>query len=202
VVVNGVQGSQTGFWPLDVKADVGGVAIPRRMLAVDLTALSDECSNSVDGLIGADFFRNKIVQIDFGKQVVRLLTPKEANKLSGESLALNTRSCGMRVRVSVNERKPQWLRLDTGCVAALHWVTSSVDPKLCRTQKVIGITKFSLPTAMVSARLGNEKFENVPADIHKKEIFAGEAGLLGNGLLIKYSQITVDTKAGRLILTK
>ena len=202
VLVNGVQATEAGFWPQRVKAHTGDVTLPRRMLAVDLSVLGNACSQPVDGLIGADFFRDRIVQIDFAGRVVRLLTAQEAKEVTGESMALDMRSCGMRVPVSVNGHQSQWLRFDTGCAAALHWVTSSVDPKLCRTQMAIGLTKLSLPATMVSASLGSAKFENVPADLHDKEIFAGEAGLLGNGLLARFSQVTVDAKAGRLILTK
>ena len=202
VVVSGVQSTETGYWPQRVKANVAGEALPRRMLAVDLTALSDVCSEPVDGLIGADFFRDRIVQIDFRAQVIRLLTPAEAKEVSGESLALDFRSCGMRVPVSINDHDAQWLRLDTGCVAALHWVANSVDPTQCRPLLAIGLAKVSLSTTRVSARLGSEKFQNITADLHQKEIFAGEAGLLGNGLLARFSRVTVNAKSGRLILTK
>jgi hypothetical protein len=202
VAVNGVQTSEHGYWPQRVRATMAGVALPHNMLAVDLSALADVCSRPVDGLIGTDFFRDKVVQIDYRKQVVRLLSAVEAKAVSGESLPLNLRSCGMRVPVTVNSQQAQWLRLDTGCAAALHWVTTSVDPKLCRTKMAIGLTKLSLPTATVNVRLGSENFENVAADLHTKEIFAGEAGLLGNGLLARFSQVTVNTRAARLILTK
>jgi hypothetical protein len=33
-------------------------------------------------------------------------------------------------------------------------------------------------------------------------VFAGEAGLLGNGLLSRFGSVTVDAKAGRLILER
>jgi hypothetical protein len=202
VPVNGVQTSGSGFWPQRVRAKMAGVALPRNMLAVDLSALADACSMPVDGLIGADFFRDRVVQIDFQKHVVRLLDASEAKAVGSDSLPLELRRCGMRVPVSVNHHQAQWLRVDTGCAAALHWVTTSVDPKLCRKQMAIGLTKFSLPTASVNVRLGSENFENVAADLHAKEIFAGEAGLLGNGLLARFSQVTIDARASRLILTR
>jgi hypothetical protein len=202
VMVDGVRTSENGFWPQRVRADLAGVALPRNMLAVDLSALTAACSTPVHGLIGADFFRDRIVQIDFRKQVVRLLSTEEAKTVRGESLPLELRRCGMRVAARVDDHKEQWLRLDTGCAAALHWVTTSVDSRLCRTKMVVGLTKLTLPTASVSVQLGSMEFGDVAADLHTKEIFAGEAGLLGNGLLARFSQITVNTRACRLILTQ
>ena len=48
--------------------------------------------------------------------------------------------------------------------------------------------------------LGTEKFENVPTDLHAEEIFPGEKGILGNGMLSRFQEVTVDAKGGRLFL--
>ena len=202
VSVTGVQTTVTGFWPQRVNADVAGVALPRRFLALDLTALSRVCGTPVDGLLGADFFRRKVVQIDFRRQRIRFLTPEQQQNLQGESLALDIRSCGMRVPVNINGGKPQWMRLDTGCAAPLHWVTRSVNSNLCRRQLTVGLTELSLPTTTVNVGLGSEMFEDISAVIHEREIFAGEAGLLGTGLLSQFAQVTVDAKNKRLILAR
>ncbi|MBI3880901.1 MAG: aspartyl protease family protein, partial [Verrucomicrobia bacterium] len=150
VRVTGVQTSVTGHWPQRVALKLGDVALPRDLLALDLTKLGRACATPMDGLVGADFFRGKAVQIDFAARVVRLLTPEQARRVEGESVALDIRSCGMRVPVGVNGQKPQWLRLDTGCAAPLHWVTASVEPKLCRRQIAVGLAELSLPTATVT----------------------------------------------------
>lgn len=80
-------------------------------------------------------------------------------------------------------------------------MTSSVEPKDCRRELAIGLAELSLPTTTVSAAFGSTKFEQVAAVIHEREIFAGESGLLGVGLLAQFAQVTVDSKAKRLILT-
>lgn len=202
VIVNGVGTNTTGFWPQRIAARVGGVALPRHWLAVDLTALGRACATPVDGLIGADFFRGKVVQIDFRERKIRLLTPEQSRKLQGEMLALDMRRCGLRVPVKVNSGQSQWLRLDTGCAAPLHWVTASINPVHCGRQLAVGLAQLSLPTTNVTVGLGSRQFEEISAVIHEREIFAGEAGLLGNGLLARYARITVDAKAGRLILAR
>lgn len=202
VIVNGVGTNTTGFWPQRIAARVGGVALPRHWLVVDLAALGRACTTPVDGLIGADFFRGKVVQIDFRQRKIRLLTTEQSRQLQGETLALDMRRCGMRVPVKINGGQPQWLRLDTGCAAPLHWVTSSINPEHCGRRLAVGLAELSLPTTTVTVGLGGEQFEQIPAVIHGHEIFAGEAGLLGTGLLAQYTRITVDAKASRLILTR
>lgn len=202
VIVNGVGTNTIGFWPQRIAGRIGGVALPRHWLAVDLTALGRRCTTPVDGLIGADFFRGKVVQIDFRERKIRLLTPEQGRQLQGEALALDMRRCGLRVPVKINGGEPQWLRLDTGCAAPLHWVATAINPEQCGRQLAVGLAELSLPTTTVIVGLGGEQFEQVPAVIHEHEIFAGEAGLLGSGLLARYTRITVDAKAGRLILTR
>ena len=202
VRVSGVQATTTGFWPQRVAAKVGEVSLPRNLLAIDLAAFSRACATPVDGLLGADFFHGRVVQIDFRERMIRLLTAAQRRQLRGETVALDIRSCGMRVPVSVNGGEPQWLRLDTGCAAPLHWVANSVDPKNCRHQLAVGLAELSLPTTTVTAKLGAEKFDQVAAVIHDREIFAGEAGLLGTGLLSRFAQVTVDSAAKRLVLAQ
>lgn len=48
--------------------------------------------------------------------------------------------------------------------------------------------------------IGEHAFEKVPTGLHQTAIFPGEAGLLGNGLLSRFSTVTIDAKAGRVIL--
>jgi hypothetical protein len=198
VTVRGVETTLTGYWQQQMSAKVGDVQLPHEYLAVDLEKLSRSCERPVDGLIGADFFREHTVQIDFDAQKIRLLKPEKARK-SDEILPLQLRPCGMRVPISVNGRKRQWVRLDTGCATALQWVTSDV-PDQCTHQMAIGLAEISIPQAKTRVGIGKQQFDNVPTGLHETAIFAGESGLLGNGLLSRFSTITIDAKAGHLIL--
>lgn len=199
VRVRGVHTSMTGYWPQTLAADANGVTLPSRLLALNLSKLSRACEQSVDGLIGADFFRDRIVQIDFTGQKVRLLNPDEVRAPSN-SLPLDIRSCGMRVEASINGGKPQWLRVDTGCATPLQWVTSTVRSEKFSSKISIGLTELNIPQRRTTVELGGKKFRDVPTGIHRTSIFSGEAGLLGNGLLARFSSVTIDTKSGRLIL--
>ena len=199
VMVHGVQTMVTGYWPERMSARVGEVELPREYLAVDLEKFSSSCERNVDGLVGADFFRGRVIQIDFEEHKIRLLKP-DKNKKSGEVLPLQMRRCGMRVPISVNGQKRQWVRLDTGCATALQWVASDERPAQWTRQIAIGLAEISIPQTETSVRIGEHEFEKVPTGLHEKAIFPGEAGLLGNGLLSRFSTVTIDACDGRLIL--
>ena len=200
VTVRGIQTMLTGYWQQRMSAKVGNVKLPSEYLAVDLEKLSHSCERPVDGLVGADFFRGCVVQIDFDAQKIRMLKAEKARKSDG-ALPLELRAYGMRVPVSVNDHQHQWVRLDTGCATALQWVTSVV-PDQCTRQMAIGLAELSIPQTKTTVGIGEHKFENVPTGLHETAIFPGEAGLLGNGLLSLFSRVTIDAKAGRVILEK
>ena len=201
VMVRGVQAMLIGYWQEGMHAKVGDVELPREYLAVDLDKLSNSCERLVDGLVGADFFRGRVVQIDFDAQKIRLLKPAKGEK-SKTSLPLQLRPCGMRVPIRVNGHKCQWVRLDTGCATALQWVTSDVRPEQCGRKMAIGLAEISIPQTETTVGIGEHEFEKVPTGLHERAIFPGEAGLLGNDLLSRFSTVTIDAKAARLILEK
>jgi hypothetical protein len=198
VTVYGVQTMQSGYWQQHFTAKVGEMRLPDEYLALDLGKLSRSCERPVDGLLGADFFRGRVVQIDFDAKRIRLLKPTKSNK-EDEVLPLQLCPCGMRVPIRVNGQKRQWVRLDTGCATALQWVTADVPDK-CKHQMAISLTEISIPQTRTRVQLGEQEFEDVPTGLHKEAIFPGEAGLLGNNLISRFSTITIDAKRGRLFL--
>ncbi|HYT59515.1 MAG TPA: aspartyl protease family protein [Haliangiales bacterium] len=199
VHVLGVHSATDGYWPTRLTARSGDFPLPEDYLAVDMQQFSDACEFSVEGLLGVDFFRDRVVQIDFAAETIRLFN-RENTTSKGEVLPLEIRRCGMRVQLCVNGGKPQWTRLDTGCASALQWVTSTVRTEKCERRIAIGLNKLSIPQATTTVRIGSIVFEAVPTGLHRKPIFAGESGLLGNGLLARFSSITIDARAGRAVL--
>lgn len=197
VNVSSVQTTMTGYWPQKVSATASGVALPSDVLALDLSKLNAACTQSVDGLIGADFFKGKIVQIDFAAQRIRLLSASEAASKTNAS-RLEIRRCGLCVMVGVNGGKPQRLRVDTGCATDLQWVTSKVQPQQCTSKVAIGLAQLTIPQTTTTVNLAGQTFHDVPTGLHSAAIFDGEAGLLGNGLLSRFETVTIDSRAGRL----
>jgi hypothetical protein len=199
ITVQGVGTTLSGSALKPAPLTANGIQLPSPGLAVDLQKFSDSCSRPVDGLLGADFFRRRIVQLDFSAGKLRILAAAPAPRLA-DTLPLQFRSCGIRVPVSVNGRKPEWVRLDTGCASALQWVTSSVRAEDCIKKPAIGLAEVAVPQTETTVQLGSHNFDGLPTGIHDKPIFMGEAGLLGNGLLSRFSSVIIDGKSRRLIL--
>ena len=198
VRVKGVRATLTGNWPVHLTAKAETVELPDEYLALNLSKLSAACSGLVDGLLGADFFRDRIVQIDYAAQKLRLLEIPPQNETT-TMLPMQIRHCGLRLQLSVNGHKPQWVRLDTGCATALQWVTTTVKSESYTTRPAVGLAELSIPQTMVNVSLGGQQVSNVPAGLHRRAIFPGESGLLGNGLLSRFGVVTIDAKAGRLM---
>lgn len=199
VPVTGVRATLQGFWPVPLSATASRIQLPANYLALDLSKLSSACSRSVDGLVGADFFRGRIVQIDYTSQKLRVFDTPPDDSGAG-ALPLDLRSCGIRLPVNVNGGKSQWMRLDTGCATAFQWVTSKVRADRCTSKLAVGLTELSIPQTVTAVRLGNHFLHAVPTGLHHKAIFPGESGLLGNGLLAGFGVITIDGKSARLFL--
>lgn len=201
VNVSSVQTTMTGYWPQKLSANASGVALPSDYLALDLSKLSQACEQSVDGLIGADFFKGQIVQIDFAAKKIRLLNASDTASKTKTS-PLEIRRCGLCVKASVNGGKAQRLRVDTGCATALQWVTSKVQPERCTSKVAIGLAELSIPQTQTTVTLAGQTFRDVPTGLHRQAIFDGEQGLLGNGLLSRFETVTIDSRAGHLSFGK
>jgi len=196
-MVQGVNGQSFAFRVNDLQAVCGGIALPKSVLAVDLRALSDCCDQPVDGILGVDFFRSRIVQIDFTEGRVRILVKCDPNLANCEVLPIKMCNDAFCVPVRVAGNPAQWLRLDTGCDAALEWVVSRTDKQ--RTgRSSIGLSGIPAHHINTSVQLGKRYFNSVNAGIRGEPIFPGEAGLLGNDLLSKF-RLTIDQPGNRVI---
>ncbi len=199
VSVRGVHTQADAFWPQTLNASAGNIALPKKYLAVDFEALGDACRCRVDGLVGADFFRDRVVQIDFTAQKIRLLK-SGARPAAGAFVPLRQKRGVFRAPLQVNGGEVQWARLDTGCATDLQWVVGGSRPDGGARRVSIGLAEISISTREMTVQLGEREFYAVPTGLHEKEIFPGEAGLLGNGLLARFGVITVDAVNGRLEL--
>jgi aspartyl protease len=194
--VQGVNGKGIGYRVNELQAASSGIDLPRSVLAIDLGTLSECCHQPIDGILGADFFRGRIVQIDFAAGRVRLLENCDVNLANCEALPMKmcNDACCVPVRVAGNQ--PEWMRLDTGCDAALEWVVSGPGKRPIE-QTSIGLSPFSRKYVKTAVQIGKQHF-TIPAAIHEKPIFSGEGGLLGNSLLSKF-RLTIDEPGNRVI---
>ena len=123
-IVQGVNGQGFAYRVNDLQAVCGGIVFPKSVLAVDLRALSECCDQPVDGILGVDFFRSRIVQIDFTEGRLRILEKCDPNLANCEILPIRICNDAFCVPVRVAGNPAQWMRLDTGCDAALEWVVT------------------------------------------------------------------------------
>jgi hypothetical protein len=195
--VQGVNGQASAYRVNDLEATSGCVVLPRSVLAIDLRTLSDCCRHPVDGIVGADFFRGRIVQIDFAAEKVRLLATCNLNLANCEMLPIKICNDAFCVPVGVAGNRPRWMRLDTGCDTALEWVVGGVERKRM-AQSSIGLSGGSNCSVRTEIQLGHMSIASVSAGIHNRQLFPNEAGLLGNGVLSKF-RLTVDEPRSRAI---
>lgn len=199
VSVIGVGTTLSGHWPVRLSDAGNELQLPDEYLALDLNKLSGACSRSVDGLIGADFFRDRVVQIDYTAQKVRVFDTAPSVG-GGTMVPLEGRRRGFCVPVNVNGGETEWVRVDTGCATPFQWVTSKVRANRSTSTLAVGLAELSIPQTMTGIRIGHHSLDTVPTGLHRKAIFAGESGLLGNGVLAQFGVVTIDAKAGCLIL--
>ena len=166
------------------RASLSDISLGESPLALDLQETSELCHQPIDGLLGQDFLRGRILQIDFKARCLRFLDEADQRNCCAV-VALKMHRDAMCVAVSMNGSRSKWTRLDTGCDGALHWVGGGADGIYTRT----------------SVRVGEETITNVLTAMHRSAIFPSEAGLLGNGILSNY-RVTIDAVNQRLLLEK
>jgi hypothetical protein len=196
--VEGVSGQGIAYRVNDFQAMAGGIALPKSVLAIDLGTVSESCHQHIDGILGADFFRDRIVQIDFKAGKVCLLNNCKVNTANCDTLPIRMRNGAFCVPVRIAGNPVQWMRLDTGCDSALEWVVTKTE-KSRMSGPSIGLSGASVHYINTSARLGSNCFNDIRAAIHTKQIFPGEDGLLGNGLLSKFCCLIVDERKSRVV---
>ena len=198
--VQGVSGPSFAYRVTDFQATVGGIPLSRSVLAVDLRTVSDRCHQNIDGIVGLDFFRNRILQVNFSSGEICVLNDCEPDLATCDILPMKMRNSTFCVPVQVAGNRELWMRLDTGCDSALECVVAGTESRRMG-EPSIGVSGASTHYIKTSARLGKHRFTNVTVGIHPRQIFPGEDGLLGNGLLSKF-RVTIDEPRSRLVLEK
>ncbi len=196
--IRGVSGSSVAYPIRDIHAEAGGIALPHTMLATDLSNPSAAIHHKISGLLGADFLAGRIVSIDYQARRLRLLSREEGMANTGEWLPLAYRNGAPCVKVGVNGRSPEWMRLDTGCDSSLEWVTRGPAPGASATATV-ALASGHAHNCLTEIQIGARHRSGVPTGIHPQPMFPSEAGLIGNGLLSSFV-VVIDTAGHRVLL--
>jgi hypothetical protein len=196
----GVSGSAIAYQVEGFVSSLGSVPAPRSLLALDLSAVSRGLHQRIDGLLGADFFRGRIVQIDYAAGKIRLLDRSELTTTNAQVLTLTRRNDALGLPASIADQRAEWMRLDTGCSSSVEWVLNKSKPVTLRRPS-IAASKASRKFIEADVTLGTHRFNDVKVGIHPKALFPGENGLLGNGLLSHFV-VTIDADRSQLLLTR
>jgi len=199
--VQGVHSRATAYPVTAFGGSVAGQSICSKPLALDLSAVSAGCGKRIDGLVGADFFRGRIVKIDFAASRLHLLGSSDGTGAQSAVLPISWRNDAMCVRGSVGKYPVAWLRLDTGCNSPAQFVPGSAGAPASSGTSV-GLTTGNVQYAQLDLQLGSERVSQVKVGLHRDPIFPGESGLLGTGVLARFKSVTFDTGRNLLILSK
>ena len=107
--VHGVHSRTIAYRVSGFKAAAEGIILPESLLAIDLSGVDRTVHQPIDGLLGADFFRGRIVQIDFARRKVRVLDHAQPNGRSAV-LPIKWYNDAICVPVGVAGNSSQWMR--------------------------------------------------------------------------------------------
>ncbi len=183
-------GSRAIAYPVkDFSAMCGEVPFSGNVLAIDLSNVSRASGRSIDGLIGADFFRSRRVEIDFTRKLI-ILDGDPAEKALAHKIPIRETNGAFCIPVVVDGARERWMRLDTGCNDAAR-VVSDKALHFSSPSKSIAFTTRSQLLRKADLELGGARLKGIPIAVHDHEIFPGEAGLLGTGVLSRFN-VTID----------
>ena len=158
-------------------------------LVVDLANESRQLGTRIDGLIGADFFAGRSIRIDF-KQSRLHVSPDGKPGRQATQLPLSRGRGAMFVGLTAGDSSLRRVRLDTGCSRSLCW--SPPDGSSPRGFWSDG------KTMKVDVNLGALVMADVPTDVYREPLFAGEDGLLGTALLSRFESVWIDAVNNRI----
>lgn len=196
--VVGVEGGAKARWVHGFAGRVGDLQLIGDLLTFDLRQINPAAPQGIDGLLGQDFFRGRIVQIDFRKKRLRVL--EHADSTGSVVLPIKFQNGAMCVPVSLAGSAPRWTRLDTGCNDDLHWVAVR-SSRSARRGASVGFSRGPMAYVKTTVDLAAYRIDGVYAGLHEREFFPGEAGLLGTGILSNFT-VTVDAPGARVLLKK
>lgn len=166
----------------------GGLRFSADPLVICLASESRTLGTPIDGLIGADFFADRSIKIDFKRSRLHV-SPAGKPGPGATRLPLSRGRDGMFVELTAGDSSLQRVRLDTGCSRSLCWSppAGSSHPG-SRNGK-------SLKT---DVNFGSLVMSDISTDVYRQPLFAGEDGLLGTALLSRFDSVWIDSVNHRI----
>tara|TARA_R110002096_G_scaffold42144_21_gene113816 strand:- start:4108 stop:4944 length:837 start_codon:yes stop_codon:yes gene_type:complete len=198
--VRGVGGLVQGYRSQSHGLRCAGVSLRKSFLTLDLSAASRKAGRKVDGLLGADYFHGRVVQIDYRARQLRVLSGYSPGG-AAEILPIRRNYGAMCVPVEVGDASLPRMRIDTGSTGGILWSTAGarlIANSKSRTSS-IGFTGKISTSGKNDVTLGSQTFSNMRTTARGGALFPGENGLLGNAVLSRF-RVTIDMRRSRLIL--
>lgn len=196
--VLGVGGLSKAYRSKTSSLKCAGVTLRKSFLTLDLKAAGRKAGRQLDGLLGADFFHGRTIQIDHRAKTLRVLSSYSA-KGGAEVLPIRRNYGAMCVPVQVGATTLAKVRIDTGSTGGLTYSKSASYRTSGSRQSSIGFTNSHGASTKNEIRLGDCVIRKAPTSQHGSRLFPGEDGLLGNALLRQF-RVTIDMRRSRLIL--
>ncbi|HEX2078486.1 MAG TPA: aspartyl protease family protein [Longimicrobium sp.] len=174
-----------------VQVEVGGEAAEcERTVAIDLSGLTEPLRQRVDGILGFDFLRRYVVEIDYAERRLRLHDPRSYRYAStGRRIPLQFRNRQPYVtaRISVGHGPPveRTLLVDTGSGDAVDDSLLLQSPRPTRTVTGgVGLgSTYQVTSGFLDAvELGGFRFTDVPG-------VAPGPSLVGGAVLRRFTVI-------------
>ncbi|HKC63980.1 MAG TPA: aspartyl protease family protein [Pyrinomonadaceae bacterium] len=196
--------------------DVKATSINMRFGSQALIAISQRVGREIFAILGADFFKGRVVQFDFGKKVVRFLRQTPTDLLKNDKKSASTDRVVLQIRatteriirpvvenVTFDGKKIKTL-LDTGALTAVSLTTSAA--------KQIGLSAPPEKGEPREDKVNSLRFEEMeitgglPAMIYAKgsafdHNSSGYGAVIGIGLLQNFV-ITFDFRKEVIILER
>lgn len=199
-----------------VRLDVGGTRLENlNVTAIDLTSIENAAGRKMDGILGYEFFRRYVVELDYERQFLNLYEPAGfvyGGRGEGLPLTFVNNHPYVRARVAMPGREPVEgvFVLDTGASLPLILLDSFVkESRLAepptRTLKVTGRGvggEVPMPVGRTGRlMLGSYSLENPLTSFPQSGWFAreGAAGNIGGGVLRRFT-VTFDYSRGRMFV--
>jgi hypothetical protein len=196
--VRGVGSEATAYRLRPLNACAGDTTLAQLTYATDLSLADEICSRPIDGLIGVEFFRDRVVEIDYEKRCLRIGAATPAH--DAERLPLRWQNGILCAPVGVNGSTPRWTRVDTGCNDALHWVVPRPTRGRDRRAVSIGFVTDAKDMSLTTVGIGALSLDHIETALHGRPLFPDEAGLLGNGILSRF-HVVIDWPGQQMFLS-
>jgi predicted aspartyl protease len=199
-----------------VRLDIGGARLEDlSVMTIALTSIENAMGHRMDGILGSEFFRRYVVELDYERLLINLYEPAGFEyRGRGESLPLTfaLNHPYVRAKVAMPGREPVEGRfvLDTGSNFPLILLDSFVREKRlaespAKTLKVTGRGvggEVAMPVGRTGRLLlGSYSLENPVTSFPQSGWFAreGAAGNIGGAILRRF-KVTFDYSRSRLFL--